>query len=84
MPLTREQLVKFVQEKAGSPVGELDDDTALFSSGMIDSFSMVDLITAIERECKFRVAATDVSLDNLDSIGKILRFVNARTAVQAK
>ena len=84
MPLTRDQLVKFVKEKAGGPVGALDDDTALFSSGLIDSFSMVDLITAIERECKFRVAATDVSLDNLDSIGKILRFVNARTAVQAK
>jgi acyl carrier protein len=78
MPLTRELLVDFVNQRAGSPVVDLDDDTALFSSNLIDSFTMVDLITLIERHCGIRVAATDVSLDNLDSIGRILRFVNSR------
>ncbi len=78
MALTRELLVNFVNERAGSPVDDLDDDTALFSSNLIDSFTMVDLITVIERHCGFRVGAADVSLDNLDSIGRILRFVNSR------
>lgn len=65
-----------------APVAELDDETPLFSSGLIDSFALVDLILLIERECRIRVGPTEVTLDNLDSIARILRFAGNRVEAQ--
>ena len=62
----------------GLDTASLADETPLFSSNLLDSFSMVDLIMFIEKESGVRLDPTDVSLDNLDSIDRILRFVDVR------
>ncbi len=78
MALTRDVLLQFVQEKLGG-AADVQDDTLLFSTNLIDSFSLVDLILLIEQETKTKVAPFDVSVENLDSIARILRFVETRT-----
>jgi acyl carrier protein len=39
---------------------------------------MVDLIMFVEDAAGFRLHPTDITLDNLDSIARILAFVEAR------
>ena len=56
----------------------MDADTPLFSSGMIDSASMVDLIIFLESEGHVKLEPDDITLDHLDSIGRILNFVAGR------
>jgi acyl carrier protein len=73
-------LKNYLGDRMGLDTGDLADDTPLFSSNLLDSFSMVDLIMFIEKESGVQLNATDVSLDNLDSIGRILRFVDTRRA----
>ena len=80
MALDRKSLRRFLQEKQGLEPEDFDDDTLLFSSGLIDSFSMVDLIMFIEEAAGFRVHPADVTLNNFDSIDRILAFVEARCA----
>jgi acyl carrier protein len=73
MPLTFEILVDYVRAKA-----RLDDvrgDTPLFSTGALDSVSQLDLIMMIESEAGIAVSQADVTLDNLDTIDRILAFV---------
>jgi acyl carrier protein len=62
----------------GLDTHEIDDETRLFSSGLLDSFSMVDLIFFIEENAKIRIKPTEVNLDNLDSIQRILNFTQVR------
>ena len=76
MALTKEQLLGALQNRLGLDVGSIDDETPLFSSGLIDSFSLVELIAFIETQAGFRIEPMDVSLENLDSVGRILRFAN--------
>ena len=79
MTLTREMLLDYLSTNMGVDTGEIDDDTLLFSSMLLDSFSMIDLIMFIEKEANIKVKPTEVNLDNIDSIGRILRFIESRT-----
>jgi acyl carrier protein len=78
--MNSESLKNYLGERMGLDTTSLADETPLFSSNLLDSFSMVDLIMFIENESAVRLDPTDVSLDNLDSIERILRFVAARRA----
>lgn len=78
--MNSESLKHYLVERMGLDTAMLADETPLFSSNLLDSFSMVDLIMFIEKESGVRLNPTDVSLDNLDSIGRILQFVGARRA----
>jgi len=80
MALDSENLRRYLHEKQGLELEDFEDDTLLFSSGLIDSFSMVTLIMFIEDTGGLRVHPTDVTLDNFDSIDRILAFVEARRA----
>jgi acyl carrier protein len=73
--LTQEDLVAYMEQELGVDIADVGPDTALFSSGVIDSFALVSLITFIEEKCRFRVNPMDVSLDNMDSIDRILGYV---------
>ena len=75
-----DSLKAYLGDRMGLDTTTLADDTPLFSSNLLDSFSMVDLIMFIEKESGVRLNPTDVSLDNLDSIGRILKFVDVRRA----
>ena len=74
MALTREKLLQFMDSELGLDVSAIEDDTLLFSTGMIDSFMLVSLMTYIEGQGGFRIAPGDVTLDNLDSIERVMGF----------
>lgn len=59
---------------------ELEDSTPLFSSGHIDSISLLELIQFLEAQTGFKIPAGDVNLDNLDSIERINRYIARRKA----
>lgn len=52
------------------------DDAPLFSAAMLDSFAMVELMTFIETETGLALGPQDATLENLDSINRILAMVN--------
>ena len=78
--MNSESLKTYLGDRMGLDTATLEEGTPLFSSNLLDSFSMVDLIMFIEKEGGVRLDPADVSLDNLDSIGRILKFVDARRA----
>jgi acyl carrier protein len=78
MALTRESILGYLENKQGVDISQVEsDDTPLFSAGLLDSFSMVDLILFLETEGGFKMQATDVNLDNLDTIGRMLAYAKA-------
>ena len=75
MALNRESLLNYFEEQMGLDTSDIEDDTLLFSSSVLDSFSLVDLMIFIEQEASIKIEPAEVTLDNLDSIERILRFV---------
>jgi acyl carrier protein len=76
--VTRESLVAFLAGAQHLDPAELADDTPLFSSGLVDSFTLVDLLDHLEREGGFRMRHADVTVENLDSVARILHYAEAR------
>lgn len=80
MAVTREGLVEYMARNFGLEAEELRDGALLFSTGLLDSFNLLDVVTFIETEAGIRMGALDVNLDNLDSIDRILAYVQKARA----
>jgi acyl carrier protein len=76
MAITRQALLDYLKTELRVDVGKIDDHTLLFSSSLIDSFSMIELIGFIEKTCHRKVEAMDVNLDNFDSVNRILAYTS--------
>jgi acyl carrier protein len=78
--INSQTLLDYFKDRLGVDTEGVDDATPLFSSSLLDSFSIVELITFIESQAGIKMDAWDVTLDNLDSIGQILRYVELKKA----
>lgn len=54
---------------------ELGEDVSLIQGGWVDSTGMLELITFLEEEYEIRIADTEMTPENLDSIQRIAAFV---------
>lgn len=75
MALSTNKLLAFLDEDAGVDISDVEPGTLLFSSGVVDSFTLVSLMSFIETEASIRVNPLDVNLENMDSIERILAYV---------
>ncbi|MGB0220259.1 MAG: acyl carrier protein [Sinimarinibacterium flocculans] len=80
MKLTEESLLQFLRDELGVDVAAIDGTTPLFSRGLIDSFALVSLMTFVESSAGLRIRPDEVTLDNFDSVDRILGFVEHRAA----
>ena len=54
------------------------DGEALFSSGRLDSFTMMNLVMYLEQSCGIDFSSTGFDVDLVDSIDAIASLVNAQ------
>lgn len=57
---------------------ELKDDDSFMDNGIIDSTGILEVIEFLEDECQIKVEDEDLLPENLDSISKIINFVNKK------
>jgi len=72
MSLNLDKLVRYFEDDLG--LEDVGPETALFSSGLLDSFTLVDVILWIETEAGIQVPPSDVTFDNLDTPERILTY----------
>jgi acyl carrier protein len=80
MALTESSLKQFMADSLGVDTAAITADTLLFTDGIIDSFALVTLLSHIEESCGFRVRPDEVTLDNFDSIARMLAYAGRRLA----
>lgn len=80
MAISETGLVEFLRDDLAIDVSDIAPDTLLFSTGIIDSFALVTLMTFIETEGGVRISPADVNLANFDSISRILNYVDRVSA----
>jgi len=78
MKLTEQRLVRYLEESLD--LEDVEADSELFSSGWLDSVSMLELIAFVEREAGIEVTPDDVTLANFDTVSRMLRFATGRAA----
>lgn len=53
-------------------------DEALISSGLIDSFSLMDLSLLVENEFGVRIEDTELNADTFDTLEQLARLIQGR------
>ena len=74
----RTKIVAIIQELAREPVNPSPEES-LFESGLLDSFTLTDLVTALESEFSIRIPDSDLTPRKFDSIARIEAYLQSRS-----
>lgn len=72
------KIVELIQSISGKPVNPSPDES-LFESGLLDSFTLPDLVTALENEFSIRIPDSDLTTRKFDSVNRIQAYVQSRS-----
>lgn len=74
MAIDYDTMLTYLESQFGIDPAQVERDTPLFSSGLLDSFSVGDLLVFLEEQGNFEIEAEDVVPENLDSLERIVTF----------
>ncbi len=78
----KDQLTVFITTQIlKDPNRTLADDEALISSGLIDSFSLVDLALFVEDTFSVRIEDSELTSDVFDTLSELASLVEKRSTV---
>lgn len=69
---------KIAEEILNQPGRKIADDEKLISSGLIDSFKLVDLSILIEDTYDVLLDDSELNADTFDSLGELVELINSR------
>ena len=73
----QDKLIEFIEDEfLTDPDTEIDIDTKLISSGLIDSFSLVSLQAFIEKEFGKKIPAPRITAQTFDTIRQMVEIIN--------
>jgi acyl carrier protein len=75
-------LTQKLQSFSPVPLDDLAPDDKLFSSGLIDSLNIVEIIEFVEQYCRIQVNPTEFSMDNFDSMASVAGYVENKLTGQ--
>lgn len=73
----RNDIAGFFEDELGLEPGSYLDDEPLFSSGRLDSFGLVSLLTFVEGKLGRRLKTAETTLANFDSVTRLSDFMAA-------
>ena len=71
----RTKIKKFLEDSLDVDVSEISDSEELFTSGLIDSFALIELLGFMEHELNFIVNFADMVVDDFDTIDALVKLV---------
>ena len=76
----QDQLVELISEESGIDAAALRATKGLMSTGVLDSFALVTVITFVEEQIGGEVPPADLTFENFDSIAGICSYVERALA----
>ena len=71
----RTKIVGIVKSLSVNPIDPSPEES-LFESGLLDSFTLADMVTALEKEFAVRIPDSDLTPRKFDSIERIEAYLN--------
>jgi acyl carrier protein len=74
----RIRIQRIVQRLSPEPIDPAPEES-LFESGLLDSFSLTDMVAALESEFSIRIPDSDLNPRKFDSIARIEAYLDSRS-----
>jgi len=72
------KIIEIVKQVAGKPINPTPDES-LFESGALDSFTLADLVSALEKEFSVKIPDSDLTPRKFDSVERIESYLDSRS-----
>jgi acyl carrier protein len=72
------KIVEIIRQVASKPIHPASDES-LFESGLLDSFTLTDMVTALETEFKIRIPDSELTPRKFDTVERIAAYVKSRS-----
>jgi acyl carrier protein len=76
---TQERILAVVRKVAQKPIPS-DPDESLFDSGVLDSFALPDMVSALEKEFSIAVPDADLNPRKFDSLSRIADYIDVHAS----
>ena len=73
----QDQIHAILRQVAGKPIDPSPDES-LFESGLLDSFTLTDLVGGLEREFKIQIPDSDLTPRKFDTVARIEAYVASK------
>lgn len=73
----RSKLIEILQNVTKKDIDIAPEDS-LFESGILDSFALPDLVSALEREFSIQIPDSDLNPRKFDSLQRIEEYLDSR------
>ncbi len=80
----KESLKKFIMETFMFGQGELNYDTPLFETGIIDSMGFIKLLAFLEKSCGISLDMSEITMENFRTINEICSKIASKLADKNK
>ena len=67
-------IIRSISKKNATP----DPDESLFDSGLLDSFALPDVLSALEKAFSIKIPDSDLNPRKFDSISRIETYIESR------
>jgi acyl carrier protein len=74
---TQRKIIEILRQIAGKPIDPSPDES-LFESGLLDSFSLADLVAELEREFAVKIPDSDLKPRKFDTVERIEAYLASR------
>ncbi len=74
---THDRVLRVLKTVTTEPL-PADADESLFESGLLDSFALPDLVSALEQEFSLKIPDADLNPRKFDSVSRIESYIAAR------
>jgi acyl carrier protein len=82
--LQAQQMIDYLKSKVlQKNTLEINVDTPLVTSGMVDSFALIDVLLELEKVTKKRIPASRVSPKDLNTVNEMLKTANRLGTVRS-
>ncbi len=71
---------KFIIDTFMYGEGNLNDDDALFDSGILDSLGLIKMLTFIEEKFNVSIDMSDITMDKFATVNDIVATINEKIA----
>ena len=77
--MIKDEIRQFITEKFLLNSGDdLDDDMSLLETNTVDSVGILEIVGFIENHFNLKIEDEELTAENLDSINKIVRFIEKK------
>ncbi|MGB7062581.1 MAG: acyl carrier protein [Candidatus Zixiibacteriota bacterium] len=73
----KEELIEYIKKEfVEDPDEEIEENTPLISSGLIDSLSVVSLVAFIGKKLGVKIPDEKGTVENFETVNKIIEVIN--------